>query len=61
MLDEKYPEEHKLVTTAVSTYTYLDAEGKRIEHLDERWSEYMDAFYIMVTAFSHLGREQKRS
>ncbi|CEG74765.1 hypothetical protein RMATCC62417_09920 [Rhizopus microsporus] len=48
MLDEKYPEEHKLVTTAVSTYTYLDAEGKKIEHLDEGWSKYMDAFYIMA-------------
>lgn len=48
MLDEKYPQEHKLITSAVSTYTFKDEQRNSIKRLDEGWSKYMDAFYIMV-------------
>ncbi|KAG1474658.1 hypothetical protein G6F56_000221 [Rhizopus delemar] len=48
MLDEKYPQEHKLITSAVSTYTFKDEQRNSIKRLDEGWSKYMDAFYIMA-------------
>ncbi|KAI9276212.1 glycoside hydrolase superfamily [Sporodiniella umbellata] len=47
-LDEKYPDEHKLITSAVSTWTFRDHQGNSIQTLDERWSKLMDAFYVMA-------------
>jgi chitinase len=48
MLDKKYPEEHKLITAAVSAYVFKDANYNPIPKLDQGWADYMDAFYIMV-------------
>lgn len=48
MLDEKYPDEHKLITAAVSAHVFKDADRNVMENLDEGWADFMDAFYIMV-------------
>lgn len=48
MLDEKYPDEHKLITAAVSAHVFKDADRNIMENLDEGWADFMDAFYIMV-------------
>ncbi|KAG1054949.1 hypothetical protein G6F43_003063 [Rhizopus delemar] len=47
-LDKKYPKEHKIITAAVSTYTFKDDKQNSIKTLDDGWSKYMDAFYIMA-------------
>jgi chitinase len=48
MLDTKYPNEHKLITAAVSAYVFKGSDQKPITELDKGWATYMDAFYIMV-------------
>lgn len=48
MLERKYPNEHKLLTTAVSAYVFLDENRQSIQTLDKDWGKHMDGFYIMV-------------
>lgn len=48
MLDEEYPDEHKLITAAVSAQVFRDADRNVIKNLDEGWADFMDALYIMV-------------
>jgi chitinase len=48
MLKEKYPEEHKLLTAAVSANVFKDEDRHNVERLEEGWAKDMDAFYIMV-------------
>ncbi|GAN02249.1 chitinase [Mucor ambiguus] len=48
MLDKKYPDEHKLITAAVSAHIFRDADRNIMENLDEGWADFMDAFYIMA-------------
>ncbi|KAI8642510.1 glycoside hydrolase superfamily, partial [Parasitella parasitica] len=48
MLDERYPDEHKLITAAVNAHVFRDADRNVMENLDEGWADFMDAFYIMA-------------
>lgn len=48
MLDKKYPNEHKLITAAVSAYVFKDANRNPIAKLDKRWADCIDQLYIMV-------------
>lgn len=48
MLEEKYPEERKLLTAAVSANVFMDEDRHSSEKLEEGWSTDMDALYIMV-------------
>jgi chitinase len=48
MLDEEFPDEHVLITAAVSTQGFRDVDRHYLSRLDDGWAEFMDAFYIMV-------------
>lgn len=48
MLDDEFPEEHVLITAAVSTQGFRDVDRHYLSKLDDGWAEFMDAFYIMV-------------
>lgn len=48
MLDDEFPNEHVLITAAVSTQGFRDVDRHYLSKLDDGWSEFMDAFYIMV-------------
>jgi chitinase len=48
MFEDQYPNEHKLLTAAVSANVFKDKDRHNSQSLEESWATDMDAFYIMV-------------
>ncbi|KAI8881284.1 glycoside hydrolase family 18 protein [Backusella circina FSU 941] len=56
-LQQKFPDEHKLITAAVSTNVFKDEDQNNTEQLDGEWNEYMDGIYVMAYDLSGIYSE----
>lgn len=53
-MQEKFPDEHKLITAAVSTNVFKDQDQDNLRELDEEWNDYIDGIYIMAYDLSGI-------
>jgi chitinase len=53
-LQEKFPDEHKLITAAVSTNVFKDQDQDNLRELDDEWNDYIDGIYIMAYDLSGI-------